>query len=189
MFGARAFIQSGILLQNDVPANAWDRTLDVIYEAAKNKPWLREMCGGILYEAAQMISEADHDPTFIRNLIRKLVSFGLAKTPEGVAIWLKVHKNFPQAELPTGIWRDENPIHKKEKSELARIMKETSIAERSDGENPEKLQKGSWTPKLHFAWNVILAELNREIPAEGRKKKSKTVRFKDFWQVAVDGRY
>ncbi|CAO1597284.1 DNA-directed DNA polymerase [Xanthoria calcicola] len=186
VFGARAFIQSGILLHDDVPANAWDRILDVIYEAAKNKPWLREMCGGILYEAAQMISEADHDPRFIRNLINKVVLFGLAKTPEGVAIWLKVQKHFPKVELPTGVWRDENPIHKKEKSELAKIMKETSIAERSDGENPEILQKGSWTPKLHFAWNVILAELDREIPAEGRKEKSKTVRFKDFWQVAVD---
>ncbi|KAL8648797.1 MAG: hypothetical protein Q9226_005840 [Calogaya cf. arnoldii] len=186
VFGAKAFIQSGILLQHTGPANAWDRILDVIYEAAKKKRWLRKMCGEILYEAIRMISERDYGSKFIETLINKLVHFGLAKTPEGIAIWLNVQARFPKLELPTGIWRDGNPLHKKDKSELAKTLNETTSAKRSDEPNAEILQTGSWTPDIHFAWSVVLSTLDRDKPAEGRKSKSKTVSFEDFWQVAVD---
>ncbi|KAL9039795.1 MAG: hypothetical protein Q9180_002318 [Flavoplaca navasiana] len=186
VFGAGAFIQSGVLLQENVPANAWHRILNIIYEAAKKKPWLRETCGMSIYEAAQMISAGDHNPRFIQALIDELIDSGLAKTPEGIAIWLKVQRHFPKAKMPTGIWQDENPLHRKEKSKLAKILKETPIAGRSDEHSPETLQRGSWTPKINFAWNVILSELMRGKPVEGAVPKPMTIGFRDFWQVAVD---
>ncbi|KAI4249571.1 MAG: hypothetical protein L6R42_008927, partial [Xanthoria sp. 1 TBL-2021] len=186
LFGAKAFIQSGVLLQDSVAANAWDRILDIIYEAAKRKGWLREQCGKILFEAAQKISEGNHDPRFTQTLINKLDPSGLAKTPEGIAIWLKVQVQFPKVGLPTGIWRDENPLHRKEKSKLAKILKETTSAGRPDEENAEISQKGSWTPRIHFAWTVVFSELMKGKPTERANAKPKTVRFEDFWQVAVD---
>ncbi|KAL8879766.1 MAG: hypothetical protein Q9198_002687, partial [Flavoplaca austrocitrina] len=186
VFGAGAFIQSGVLLQENVPPNAWHRILNIIYEAAKRKPWLRETCGMSIYEAAQMICAGDHNPRFIQALIDELIDSGLAKTPEGIAIWLKVQRHFPKAKMPTGIWQDENPLHRKEKSKLAKILNETPIARRSDEQSPETLQRGSWTSKINFAWNVILSELMRGQPVEGATPKPMTIGFRDFWQVAVD---
>ncbi|KAL8999208.1 MAG: hypothetical protein Q9169_001873 [Polycauliona sp. 2 TL-2023] len=180
VFGAGAFINSGVLLKDNVPADQWDRILDTIYEVARKKPWLREMSGKILYGAIQMISDGNHDPGFVQAIINKLVDSGLAKTPEGVAVWLKVQGHFPKVKLPTGIWRRENPTHEKEMPKLALILKEAAIPGRSGEEDAAILQKGSWTPKTHFVWNVVLADLMSEKP------KAKTIRFKDFWQVAVD---
>ena len=140
-----------------------------------------------IYEAAQMICAGDHNPRFIQALIDELIDSGLAKTPEGIAIWLKVQRHLPKAKMPTGIWQDENPLHRKEKSKLAKILKETPIARRSDEQSPETLQRGSWTSKINFAWNVILSELMRGQPVEGATSKPMTIGFRDFWRVAVDG--
>ncbi|KAL8784603.1 MAG: hypothetical protein Q9213_003858 [Squamulea squamosa] len=186
LFGAEAFIKSGILFQVDAPANTWDRTLDVIYEAAKKKPWLREECGWILYGAAQTISEGDHDPRFIQTLVNKLVESGLAKTPEGIAIWLKVQVDIPEIELPTDIWRGGSPLLPRHRSKLAKILKETTSAERPDEKNEQISQRGSWTSRIHFAWTVILAELTKENHSQARGRKSEIISLEEFWQVAVD---
>ncbi|KAL8771894.1 MAG: hypothetical protein Q9209_002832 [Squamulea sp. 1 TL-2023] len=186
LFGAEAFFKSGILLQVNAPSNAWERTLDAIYEAAKKKPWLREECGWILYGAAQTISEGDHDLRFIQVLVNKLVKSGLAKTPEGIAIWLKVQIEFPEIELPTDIWRGGGPLLAKHKLKLAKILKETTSAERPDEKKGEMSQRGSWTSRIHFAWNVILSELTKEKHTQATGLKSETLSLEEFWQVAVD---
>ena len=136
-----------------------------------------------------MISEGHHNPRFIQALIDELIDSGLAKTPEGIAIWLKVQRHFPKVKMPTGIWQDQSPLHREEKSKLAKILGEAPVTGRSDENNVEVLQKGSWTSKIHFAWNVILSELMRGKPGEGAVAKPLTIGFRDFWQVAVDGGY
>ncbi|KAL8808502.1 MAG: hypothetical protein Q9182_000053 [Xanthomendoza sp. 2 TL-2023] len=186
LFGAEAFIKSSVLFQANAPADAWDRVLDIIYETAKRKSWLREECSWILYGAAQILAEQDRDPRFIKALIERLCKHGLTKTPEGIAIWLKVRVTFPKAELPAGIWQDENPLHQKEKSKLAKILKGTSIADCHDKNEEEAAQKGNWTSRIHFSWDVILSELIIEGPTHGSPSKSTNVSFNDFWQEAVD---
>ncbi|KAL8683498.1 MAG: hypothetical protein Q9186_000538 [Xanthomendoza sp. 1 TL-2023] len=186
LFGAEAFIKSGVLFQANAPADAWDRVLDIIYEAAKRKSWLREECSWILYGAAQTLTEGDRDPTFIKTLIEQLCKNGLSKTPEGIAIWLKVRATFPKVELPAGIWQNENPLHRKENSKLAKILQETSTADRRDKSDEEAPQKGSWTSRIHFVWDVIFSELITGGPTHGTALKSDNVSLNDFWQVAVD---
>lgn len=163
------------------------RILDIVYEAARKKPWLREECGWILYGAVQKLSEREGCLTFIQILIDKLCQSGLAKTPEGIAIWLKVQAECPKAELPDGVWRKNKPLHPKEKSKLARILKEAPTGSRSEDHRERVLQKGNWSPKIHFVWNVILSELIHGRLANGSSIDTRITAFADFWQEAVDG--
>ncbi|KAI4093377.1 MAG: hypothetical protein LQ344_002965 [Seirophora lacunosa] len=183
LFGAEAFIKSGILFEPDASADAWLRILDIIYEIAKQKPWLREECGWILFGACQTLKEGDHDHTFIQALLDKLCHSGMAKTPEGVAIWLNIRAGLPEIQLPDGIWRHGNPLHRKEKSQLAEILKEASVGRQSDETTAQIAQKGNWTSRIHFAWIVVLDELAGNA-AVG--KRSKTVGFEEFWREAID---
>ncbi|KAL9013896.1 MAG: hypothetical protein Q9173_001443 [Seirophora scorigena] len=183
LFGAEAFIKSGILFEPGASADAWLRVLDVIYEIAKQKPWLREECGWILFGACQTLKKGDHDQSFIQALLDKLCHCGMAETPEGVAIWLNIRAGLPEIQFPDGIWRHGNPLHRKEKSRLAEILKEASIGRQSDETTPQIAQKGNWTSRIHFAWIVVLDELAGNV-ASG--KKSKNVGFEEFWREAID---
>lgn len=131
------------------------------------------------------MKEGDHDHTFIQALLDKLCHSGMAKTPEGVAIWLNIRAGLPEIQLPDGIWRHGNPLHRKEKSQLAEILKEASVGRQSDETTVQIAQKGNWTSRIHFAWIVVLDELAGNA-AVG--KRSKTVGFEEFWREAIDGR-
>lgn len=188
MFGAEAFIKSGALFQPNASLDTWSQVLDIIYEVAKRKPWLREECGWILYGTSQILKDVPNDTPLVQALVDKLCQNGLAKSPEGIAIWLNVQTDFSEADFPKGIWRDENPLHRKEKSRLGKILKEASTGESIHETKEALLQKGNWTSKIHFVWNVILAKLTTGEPVNGNSTKSKTISFGEFWQEAVDGR-
>ncbi|KAL9023585.1 MAG: hypothetical protein Q9196_007111, partial [Gyalolechia fulgens] len=186
LFGAEAFIKSGVLFQPHASSDVWSRVLDIIYEVAKKKPWLREECGWILYGTSQTLNDGHHDIQFAQAVIDKLCQAGLAKTPEGIAIWLKIQVDFPEVQFPSGVWRDENPLHRKETPKLAKILKEASPAEGTDEANGAVSQRGNWTSKIHFVWNVIFAKLTDVDIVRGSSKKSKTIGFGEFWRQAVD---
>ncbi|KAL8652413.1 MAG: hypothetical protein Q9210_002697 [Variospora velana] len=183
LFGAEAFIKSGILFQPGASRDAWLKILDIIYEIAKQKPWLREECGWILFGTCQSLTEGDHDHSFIQALLDKLCQSGIAETPEGIAIWLNIRAVHPGIRLPNAIWRDGNPLDRKEKSRLARILKEASTGSQSDEATGQIAQKGNWTSRIHFAWIVVLNQLAGNA-AMGTK--SKTVSFEEFWREAID---
>ncbi|KAL8732927.1 MAG: hypothetical protein Q9181_003776 [Wetmoreana brouardii] len=183
LFCAEAFIKSGILFQPSASEDAWPRILGIVYEAARKKPWLREECGWVLYGAVQTLKQRCHELRFVQALVDKLCHYGLAKTPEGVAIWLKVQQEFPQGNLPDGVWRDCNPLHRKEKSKLAKILKEASDGNSAGEPDGQVSQKSNWTSKLHFVWSVIFPEITRE---RSKKGTSKIIGFAEFWREAVD---
>ncbi|KAL8692702.1 MAG: hypothetical protein Q9218_002323 [Villophora microphyllina] len=180
LFCIEAFIKSGVLLLRNTPGDIWPRVLDLIYDAAQKKAWLREECGWILYGAIQTLHQRKLDPQTVQVIVDKLFGNGLGKTSEGVAIWLVIQRNFPTVQLPSNVWRHNNPLDRKEKSKLAKLLKDASSDHRSDGASGYLAQKGNWTSRLHFVWNVILSELTKE------RSTGDTVTFGDFWQEAVD---
>lgn len=79
----------------------------------------------------------------------------------------------------------------KEKSNLAKVLKEASTANNDKGNAEGNIpQKGSWNFKVHFAWPVVLAALlkNQGTPGQVKKNTSKHLDFKDFWNEAVDSK-
>lgn len=79
----------------------------------------------------------------------------------------------------------------KEKSNLAKVLKEASIASSDKGDAEGNVpQKGSWNFKVHFAWPVVLSALLKDHSKSGQVHKpiSKRLDFKDFWNEAVDSK-
>ncbi|KAK4692559.1 DNA polymerase phi, partial [Lecanoromycetidae sp. Uapishka_2] len=187
LFGTEAIIKSGILFHSVVSTDIWSLTLDIIYDLARKKPWLREESGFILFNAIATLQ--DRDSYFAQSIIDKLQANGLARTPEGVAIWIAIKSNCPHVEFPHGIWHHEDPFNRKELSKLAGILNETVESDVAQNETQTKVQqKGTWTNKLHFAWEVALAYmLATPVPALQKKpKSSKRIAVADFWLVCVD---
>ncbi|KMU72691.1 hypothetical protein CISG_03126 [Coccidioides immitis RMSCC 3703] len=187
LFGAEAILKSAILLQPDVPFENWSKLLFLIFELAKKKPWLREECGYIIYCAVRDIASKKAGIQYVDAIIKGLAENGLARTPEGVAIWLAVMESSLPVNFASGVWQNNNPLHSKERSSLAKIMKESSdLHAEQNGENGTANRSGVWNPKLHFAWDPILAKLYTFSQGKKGDKSSKQISFPDFWTEVVD---
>ena len=168
---------------------AWSTILNIVYDLAKKKPWLREECGFILFKSIRTLK--GKDVKYAQLLVDKLLAKGLSKTTQGVAIWIGVQAEFPSIVLPHGVWHHEDPLNRKETSRLAKLLMEAPTAT-SPGNSLEleTAAKGAWTTKLQFAWDVILAELMGVQPQglQRKTKLAKRVKFGDFWKECVDSK-
>ena len=168
---------------------AWSTILNIVYDLAKKKPWLRDECGFILFKSIRTMK--GKDAKYARLLIDKLLANGLSKTTQGVAIWIGVQAEFPSIDLPHGVWRHEDPLNRKETSRLAKILVEASTATSPESSlEVETTAKGARATKLQFAWDVILAELLGDQP-QGLQKNTrlvKRVKFGDFWKQCIDSK-
>ena len=168
---------------------AWTTILNIVYDLAKKKPWLRDECGFILFQSIRTLK--GKDVKYAQILIDKLLAKGFSKTTQGVAIWIGVQAGFPSIDLPHGVWRHEDPLNRKETSRLAKILMEAPTATSPEYSlELETTAKGAWTTKLQFAWDVILAEL-MAVQAKGLHKNTrlaKRVKFGDFWKECIDSK-
>ncbi|KAK2786300.1 DNA-directed DNA polymerase [Onygenales sp. PD_12] len=191
LFGAEAIIKSSVLFQSGVPFEEWTKILSVLYDLALKKPWLREECGWIIFCSFRDMHAQKVDAKFAQSALDALCQNGLAKTPEGVAIWVIAKELFPKLTFPEGIWQHGSPLHVREKATLAKIMKETSESEPEPGkENGKAQNSGVWNPKLHFAWDLLLQRLyiqsQEQDQAKEKSSKETLASFNDIWTEVVD---
>ena len=182
-------IKSGILFLPSSGAEAWSNILDIVFDLAKKKSWLREECGFILFNSIQMLK--GKDVKYAQLIINQMLAKGLSKTPQGVAIWVGIQAEFPSIDLPPGVWHREDPLNQKETSRLSKILLEAPAATLpQNGPESETTTKSAWTTKLQFAWDVILAELLDARPQGPQKnaKPAKRLKFAEFWEECVDSR-
>ena len=194
LFGAEAVIKSGILFQPSTPFSVWPKVLDLILELARKKPWLREECGWVIYRCVCDLSARQMDAKFVEAAVERICFHDLARSPEGVAVWLAVKDLFPSAQLPTKIWKHEDPLDPKERSSLSKIMKESSAEQNDgDGENKGSKSSGVWNSKLHFAWDAVMSRTSDGAKESDSKSKSKSkssrLTFVDFWTEVVDSKF
>ena len=187
LFGAEAIIKSGVLFRPDDSNGVFDRILDVVYELAKRKPWLREQCGFVLYRSLDTLTKLDQN--YAQSVVEKLQSAGLAKTPEGVAIWIAISKNLPSVNLPCGVWRGNSPLSQEEKSRLALVLKEASVPDLDIANSDANVSlRGSWSTNVHFAWLVVMDELMSPSDSKMTTEFSKRLSFSEFWTECVDSK-
>ncbi|KAK6838678.1 hypothetical protein RU639_000844 [Aspergillus parasiticus] len=186
LFGAEAIIKSGILFKPNAPFSEWTKLLDLVFDLAKKKPWIREECGWIVYRGVYELSAQKAEVKFVESALERLCTNELARTPEGVAIWLAAKDLFPKVKLPSKVWKHDDPLDVKERNQLAKVMKESSVSE-AEGENKGSNPKSSgvWNSKLHFAWDAVLSRLS-ETSAKESKSKTSRLSFSDFWTEVVD---
>ncbi|KAI1933711.1 DNA-directed DNA polymerase [Ophidiomyces ophidiicola] len=187
LFGAEAILKSLILLQPDVSFHLWTKLLHLVFDLFKKKPWLKEECGYIIYQAIISIANEKGDVRYISEIIKGLSDNGLAKTSEGVAIWLAA-MDFPlPVTFTSNVWHNNNPLHSKERATIARILKQSSAPQsEQDCENDAANGSGVWNPKLHFAWDPILLKLYSAFDAEKNDHPPKQLSFSEFWTEVVD---
>jgi hypothetical protein len=176
-------MQSRILTEPDVSLDGWNKVLDHIFAMARDIPWLREECGLILVDAVKSLEL--NSKNCAQELIQRLTSFNLTNTPEGVSIWLTVKAQFADI-LPKNVWDNEDPLCKKERTRLAKILKE-DFRNTSDKGDDENIKSAGANPNPIFAWDVVLSEILRrdQADSEGAQK----LEFPQFWLDTVDSKY
>ena len=184
LFGAEAIIKSSILFKPQVPFTEWTKLLDLVFGLANKKPWIREECGWIVYRCVYELSTQKADAKFVESALERLCSNDLARTPEGVSIWLAAKDLFPQVNFPSKVWKHDDPLDAKERSKLAKVMKESSAVDPEEEKQGKPKSSGVWNSKLHFAWDAVLARL-----AAPTKSKGSRLGFAVFWVEVVDSEY
>lgn len=180
LFGYKAVIQSKILTEPTYTPESYEKVLDHIYGMARDIPWLREECGLILVDAISSVGDDTTLAGCAQQVIDRLVSFNLANTPEGVAIWLSVKARCPHV-LPTNIWKEQDPLSKKEWARLAKVLKE-DFRNASDKGEKEVIKNAAANPNPIFAWDLVIAEILR------RDQAGDKAEFPHFWRDIVDSK-
>ncbi|KAI9803822.1 MAG: hypothetical protein M1825_001702 [Sarcosagium campestre] len=188
LFGLEAILKSHILLNGSELGPFWPQVLDLVFEIAKQKQWLREECGWILYEALRAAEGYANGEAFTKVALQRLCANSLAISPEGVAIWILAIETYPSLKFPKDIWRNRDPLNFRNASELAKVLKESSSPKtdsktESKGPQTSEHQRGTWIPKPHFVWGVIFRNLCRPKSPESDTSR---MPFADFWRTSID---
>ncbi|RGP62041.1 DNA polymerase v [Fusarium longipes] len=168
VFGLMAFAQAGILFRD---ISRWSTVLDLLLKLAAKKVWLRSQCGWVIVQAIDQMNKKQAEAT-----LEKIAEENLAKTPEGVAIWLVALTRFP--DLKVKPWRE--PLSKKSFGDLAAVLRESfQDFSKDQPERGQKNKQANWTAQLHYVWDILLAHYLKE-------GESKTEEFQQFWARVVD---
>ncbi|CAI6335213.1 unnamed protein product [Periconia digitata] len=186
LFAYKAIMQSSVLIKPQLSLESWNELLNRIYEMARDVPWLREECAMIIVQAIQSLdSRADLEPC-ARELVQRLVSFNLVNTPEGVAVWLALKDSAYATVLPEKIWHSNDPLAKKERDRLAKVLKENYRNPSGDNKS-EDVKSAAAHHNPSFVWDVILSKfIQADNEAKGDKVDCEKSEFSRFWLDSVD---
>jgi len=182
-------LKSSVLFGSSSPVQKWTELLDLIFKLAAKKAWLREECGWVVYSSVLELPSKVHDSKFAEVAIEQLNTHQLTRTLEGVAIWILAKRSFPTMKFPRNVWHHDDPLNSRDRQILAKVMKEASV---TDGEATTASKTGSWSPRLHFAWGVVLEEFYEVDGQPGwnhKSHKSKRLNFVEFWEAVVDSKF
>lgn len=170
LFGIECFVKSRTLFSDP---SRWNTILEELLKLSNKKVWLKSQCGWVLVQALQQMDQAQAKAT-----LEKLSNAGMAKTPEGVAVWLVALGLFP--DLKVKPWQ--HPLARKTLGELAAILKESfNESAKEPSNNSRNNKQASWTAQLHFVWDLIL---NHYLTAGDAEVED----FAQFWGRVVDGK-
>ncbi|KAJ4303541.1 ubiquitin C-terminal hydrolase Ubp14 [Kalmusia sp. IMI 367209] len=185
LFAYKAILQSSILVEPELAMSSWNELLDLIYAMARDIPWLREECALILVQTIETLTtEAKLEP-FVRALSERLVSYKLANTPEGIAIWLALQTKH-EAALPANVWHDNDPLSTKNRPKLSKVLK-GDIQNAPDSGTSDAIKSAAANANPQFAWTVILSKvLQIDNEAKVPQADANKSQFGQLWLNIVD---
>ncbi|KAF3049498.1 hypothetical protein E8E11_006495 [Didymella keratinophila] len=185
LFGYKAVMQSSIVIEPELSMECWNQLMDRIYGMARDIPWLREECGMVLVEAVKSLKAQPQLEQCAEEAIKRLTPFKLVSTPQGVAVWLTVRASFEKV-LPEGVWHQKDPLSRKERSRLAKLMKEDFHVDAENAKD-EAIKSAAANPNPTFAWNLVFGEvLRRDEKSKGSAKEPPKPEFPQLWVDIVD---
>lgn len=221
LFGFQAVLNSLLLLDSDISSKndieAFVKHL-VVLSAAKS--WLRETAMFTLCQflAAYLQSSFANDETTLL-FLQSIGDEGLTFTTEGLAVHMSIPSTL-RSRLASQVtanshWKHYDPMAKGNVAVLGKVLKDAEVVESvEDGDETVSAktvkQKGSWSPKLPFVWDLILAHFTstdedacepesngslkkrKNTSSLSSKKRSKAelvseqIDLGEFWRVVVD---
>ena len=176
-------IHSTALFQPGFSTTCWESVVDHVLQLAHEGVLLRREAGFVLHESIQRIATYSANvEEYLTLMLERLCRIKLAKSPEGIAIWLSVLSTAPTVNSPKGVWRNENPLHPKERDAVNKILRNNQNIEQRDAAKSDDTDTGAAQRVPSFAWSVIIAHLSGLCSREhGRNDLS------HFWAAVVDG--
>lgn len=165
LFGIECFVRSHILFS---ATSRWNAVLSSILRLATKKVWLRSQCSWIVVEAVEQMSEQ-----VAENTLRSVAEANMAKTPEGVAIWIVAMNKYDNLKIEP--WK--HPLAPKSFGDLAIVLKE-SFTETTNDAAAKGNKQASWSAQLPFVWNLLLQHYG--------KQEESADDFAQFWSRVVD---
>lgn len=178
-------MQSSIVIKPELSMECWSQLLDHVCGMARDIPWLREECGMVLVEAVRSLEANAEYQKCAEEVLARLIASKLISTPEGVAVWLTVQASYEKA-LPEGVWHEKDPLSKKERSRLAKILKE-NFQNGPEGGAGESTKSASANPNPSFTWDLVLSEILKR-DEQNRSEAKEKLEFTQFWIDVVDSK-
>lgn len=169
LLGLRCFVQPEILSKD---AQRWKELLPLLLELATKNSELQLACGSIIADAVGALNE--NDATFTTNAVAES---SVAKTPEGLAIWVAALRQHP--DLKSKTWK--KPVSAKSLSGLPTILKESATKVLNENQAGNDNGKATWTSPLHFVWGKLAAYFGKV--GDGAIKD-----FTSLWTPVVEGK-
>ncbi|GEQ68768.1 hypothetical protein JCM33374_g2437 [Metschnikowia sp. JCM 33374] len=226
LFGFQALVNSQLLLEEATTSKeTLVKFVKLIVELSGTKSWLRETAMFTLCQffAAYLQSPfADDDTTTA--FLQTISDEGLTFTTEGLAVVLTIPQE-SRGRICSGVtsnvkWKHGDPMARGNLPTLAKVLKDVDVVDETEGDDEASAnkaasksnkQKGSWSPRIPFVWDLLVKHFVSEDTAEdgeesgdgsskkrkkssssSSKKKAKTdsdvkfIPFKEFWKVSVD---
>ena len=141
----------------------------------------------MLVQTIEMLpAEAKVEPC-VQAMSQRLVSYKLADTPEGVAVWLSL-QSCHESTLPANVWHDNDPLSMKNRPKLIKVLKgDVQSSGKEEGSDATKAATASVNPQ--FAWSVILSKvLQVDSESKAARTDASKSQFGQLWLGVVDGK-
>lgn len=145
LLGVQCFAQPEILSKD---AQRWKELLPLLLELASKNLELQLACGSIIANTVETLDKSDAALT-----INAVSESSVAKTPEGLAIWVAALRQHP--DLKSKTWK--KPVSAKSSSNLTAILKESATKVLNENAPGTDNGKPTWTSPLHFVWGKLAA--------------------------------
>lgn len=218
LFGLQVLINQELVSDEELaPLEYLCLLADSLLGLSISKSWLRETAIFTLCRLLETAKARLESEVIFKYVLQKVNDVGLNLTTEGVALYLSIPRRQRSIiaskiqNMKSG-WKLGDPLAKGNLPLLARVLKD--VGEVDDPEEPEERnnkigqrhkQKGSWMPRVHFVWDMIVSDyihqgakksdkLDSEKKPNKRRKISSSYKGEDdvsvtlseFWKVVVD---
>jgi len=169
LFGLQTFTQAGVLFRD---ATRWRAVLELLLDLGNKKLWMRSQSAFVIAQALPKLDRRE-----VKKTLKKVSGAGIAKTLEGLGIWLAAAEHFPDMDLPSP-W--EHPLSSKSLPDVIAALKSTDKEAAKEEDAAGGQQQRNATSQLHFAWDLIFRWFLKPHPSR------ETADFALFWDRVVD---
>ena len=158
--------------------------LEHVFTLYKDAPALRQECGSTINSVlAPPVNKTA--AALATSLLQSYVEHGLVKTVEGLTAWLLARLYASDVVFPADVWRDNDPLHPKERPTLLQILRDNSFDVGATAEEgPSRSSSGIAQKTPSSAWPVVFRTLwTRSV------EEDTPTYFAKFWTEVVNGEH